>query len=306
MKYNWFESANPSSRLFLMLAFMVVSVIFGFILSVLIAMPIFQKGGFQIITMSSDIQNLANINLLKYMQIVQAIAFFLIPAWLMPIFWGEKPVQYHFLQRKPPLTLAIIAICLILSAIPFINYTELINSKMQFPSFMSGIEHWMRESEANAGVLSGNFMKVSTIGGLLVNLFMMAVLPALGEELVFRGVFQRVFTDWFKNYHIGIIASAMLFSAFHMQFYGFIPRMLLGISFGYMLVWSGNMWVPIIAHFVNNTLGVIYFYLFNKGIVSSDLQTVGTSQNAIYIALLSLGISVALLFLFLKYSKNRK
>ena len=289
-----------------MLGFMVVCVILGFLLSVLIAIPVFHESGFQIISMASDIHNPANINLLKYMQIVQAIAFFLVPAWLMPIFWGEKPIQYHRLQHKPLLLLALIAVCLIISAIPFINYTELINSKMHLPSFLSGVENWMKQSEANAGSLSENFLKVSSISGLLVNLFMMAVLPALGEELVFRGVFQRIFTDWSKNYHVGIIVSAMLFSAFHMQFYGFIPRMLLGLSFGYMLVWSGNMWVPIIAHFVNNSFGVIYYYLLNKGMVGSDLQTIGSTQNSKHLAVLSFCFSLLLLFVFLKFSKNKK
>ena len=289
-----------------MLGFMVVCVILGFLLSVLIAIPVFHESGFQIISMASDIHNPANINLLKYMQIVQAIAFFLVPAWLMPIFWGEKPIQYHRLPHKPLLLLALIAVCLIISAIPFINYTELINSKMHLPSFLSGVENWMKQSEANAGSLSENFLKVSSISGLLVNLFMMAVLPALGEELVFRGVFQRIFTDWSKNYHVGIIVSAMLFSAFHMQFYGFIPRMLLGLSFGYMLVWSGNMWVPIIANFVNNSFGVIYYYLLNKGMVGSDLQTIGSTQNSKHLAVLSFCFSLLLLFVFLKFSKNKK
>ena len=305
MKYNWFESASPPSRVLLMLGFMVVCVIFGFVVSLIFAIPIFHMGITEIMNSASDIKNMANVQLLKYLQIFQATAFFIIPALAMPIFWGEKPSNYLQLNKKPNCYLVFIAVCLIAAAIPFINFTELLNSKMKLPEFMSGIEQWMKNSEENAGVLSENFLKVTSIGGLLVNLIMMAVLPAIGEELVFRGVFQRVFTEWFKNYHWGIIASAALFSAFHMQFYGFIPRMLLGLSFGYMLVWSGNIWIPILAHFVNNAFGVIYYYLFYKGMVTDNLQTIGTMKDGVTLAIISLVLSTGLMFVFLKYSKNK-
>jgi membrane protease YdiL (CAAX protease family) len=305
MKYNWFEMSSPSSRVFLMLGFMVVCVVFGFVLSIVFAIPFTNKSAMEIINLASNIQSMENINLLKYMQIVQSIAFFIIPALLMPVFWGRKTVNYLHLNRKPQIILILIAAGLILAAIPFVNFTELINSKLKLPQFMSGIEQWMKNSEATATTLSENFLKVTTLSGLLVNLFMMAVLPALGEEFVFRGVFQRLFTEWSRNYHIGILASAVLFSAFHMQFYGFIPRMLLGMSFGYMFVWSGSLWVPIIAHFVNNAFGVIYYYLYNNGLASNSLQTTGTSENGNIYALASLCLSLFLMFAFLKYSKNK-
>ena len=88
----------------------------------------------------------------------------------------------------------------------------------------------------------------------------MAILPAIGEELLFRGVFQRLLTEWTRNIHWGIILAALLFSFFHFEFYGFLPRFLLGVFFGYLFVWTSSIWVPILAHFTNNFIIVVYSF----------------------------------------------
>jgi len=117
--------------------------------------------------------------------------------------------------------------------------------------------------EDAAEVMVEKFMKVEGVSGLMFNIFMIAVLPALGEELMFRGVIQRIFSNLTRNHHWGIWISAFLFSAMHMQFYGFLPRIVLGAMFGYLLVWTETMWVPILALFVNNDMGVVGYFLFN-------------------------------------------
>jgi uncharacterized protein len=134
---------------------------------------------------------------------------------------------------------------------------------------------------------------------------MIAILPAIGEELMFRGVIQRIFTNWTKNYHWGIWISAFLFSAMHMQFYGFLPRMLLGGMFGYLLVWSGTMWVPILAHFVNNTMGVLGYYLIDKGTITKDIEEWGTGTEQIPLLIFSIVLSGLLLFLIYRNQPNK-
>ena len=126
---------------------------------------------------------------------------------------------------------------------------------------------------------------------------MIAILPALGEELMFRGVIQRILTNWTKNYHWGIWITAFLFSAMHMQFYGFLPRMALGAMFGYLLVWTGTMWVPILAHFVNNAMGVLGYYFIGKGVISKDVEEWGTGTEQLPLAIFSIAIVGFLLFL---------
>jgi hypothetical protein len=149
------------------------------------------------------------------------------------------------------------------------------------------------------------FMKVESISGLMFNIFMIAVLPALGEELMFRGVIQRIFTNWTKNYHWGIWITAFLFSAMHLQFYGFLPRMMLGAMFGYLLVWTGTMWVPILAHFVNNTMGVMGYFLINKGVITRDVEELGTGKEQLPLAIFSV-ISVSyLLYLIYRYEQGK-
>ena len=176
---------------------------------------------------------------------------------------------------------------------------------MHFPYYLKEVENWMKTSENAANNLSELFLKVNTISGLIFNIFMMALLPALSEEFLFRGVFQRLFSEMFKNYHWGIVFSAALFSAIHFQFYGFVPRMLLGVIFGFMLVWSGTLWVPIIAHFMNNAIGVFFYYLQTKGLVDNSLDTIGTCKNELQISIISLILSAAILGLFYYISKRK-
>ncbi len=94
---------------------------------------------------------------------------------------------------------------------------------------------------------------------------------------------------------MGIWVSAILFSALHMQFYGFFPRMLLGAFFGYLLLWSGSLWLPIIAHFVNNCVAVIFYYLKFNGIKVVDIEIIGTGET------LWLGILSGIVCVFLGY-----
>jgi membrane protease YdiL (CAAX protease family) len=95
-------------------------------------------------------------------------------------------------------------------------------------------------------------------------MLMLAIIPALGEELIFRACFQKVLGRWTGNYHLAIWLSAIIFSSIHFQFYGFFPRMFLGALFGYLLVWSGSIWLPILAHFLNNGMAVVGAYVLQQ------------------------------------------
>ena len=140
----------------------------------------------------------------------------------------------------------------------------------------------MKASEEQAAALTEAFLKMSTPGELIFNLFMIALIPAIGEELLFRGIVQNIFSRWLKNNHAAVWFTAILFSAMHMQFYGFIPRLMLGAMLGYLLVWSGNLWWPIIAHFVNNAAAVIFSYLFQNKFIDLDPDTIGSCPGSRY------------------------
>ncbi len=238
-----------------------------------------------------------NIDFLKYFQVIQSIGFFVVPSFILAWLYHGKISDYLQINRNARWQSYVLVVFSILMLIPFINYLGALNSQMKFPEYLSGLEQKFKDWEEMAKVATEKFMKVESISGLLFNVFMIAILPALGEELMFRGVIQRIFTNWTKNYHWGIWITAFLFSAMHLQFYGFLPRMALGAMFGYLLVWSGTMWVPILAHFVNNTMGVLGYYLIDKGDISKDVEEWGTGSGQFPLVLFSLASAGLLLYL---------
>jgi membrane protease YdiL (CAAX protease family) len=246
------------------------------------------------------------INLFKFIQIVESIAIFVIPAFILAYFFQGKTNEYLMINRTASFNTYLYASLTILLLIPLINFVGEINSHLKLPESFAGLEEWMRSSENTAKELTEKFLKADGMPGLLFNIFMVAVLPAIGEELLFRGVIQRIFINWTNNYHWGIWIAAIIFSGFHLQFYGFLPRLMLGAMFGYFLVWTGSMWVPILAHFVNNTMGVIGFYLMDKQIISRDVEQWGTGNEQFPLLLFSIISTGALLYFIYRDSDKTK
>ena len=184
----------------------------------------------------------------------------------------RKPLSPFFSSRAQ-LTLVLGIVILLALAFPIaISPITEWNASLTFPGFMSGFEKWAREQEDVMGQMTRLLTSFDTVGGLLVALFVIGVLPAIGEELAFRGLIQNELWRGTNNIHIAIWASAFVFSAIHMQFFGFVPRLLLGALFGYLYYWSGNLLVPIVAHFINNAFGVIMIYLYNIKVISTDFE----------------------------------
>jgi membrane protease YdiL (CAAX protease family) len=148
------------------------------------------------------------------------------------------------------------------------------NANLNFPEFMAPFEKWARQQEDLMAQMTDAVTSFNTIGELMIALLVMAVLAGIGEELVFRGMIQNELWRGSNNIHLAIWASAFIFSAIHVQFFGFVPRLLLGALFGYLYYWSGNLIVPMIAHFVNNAFGVVMRYLYNIKAITTDVEDV--------------------------------
>jgi len=222
-----------------------------------------------------DSQYNSNINFMKYFQTIISLGTFVLPPFIIAYIFKGEIAKYLSLNKNPYLfSILLVAITMIL-AIPFINFLAEWNSTLSFPEYFADIEKFMKTAEEDAEKLTLAFLKANNIGTLLINLFVIALIPAVGEELLFRGVFQKIISDWTRNAHIGIWVAAFLFSAMHFQFYGFVPRMLMGAFFGYLLVWSKNIWLPIAAHFVNNAFAVIAYYLMDKSVIGNGAETMG-------------------------------
>ncbi len=226
---------------------------------------------------------------LKLIQTIgTGIGMFVIPGFILGYLFSNDTFGYLNLRKGVSGFQVVLILTLLIVAVPLVNFLIAFNENMQLPQFLSSLEEWMRQSEAAAQDLTVAFLDMHSVTDLLFNLFMMAVLPALGEELIFRGIIQRLFKELTGNIHIAIILAAIIFSAFHMQFYGFIPRMLLGVLFGYLLYWTGSLWLPIIAHFVNNALAVTLAWLNRDMALPFDQDTIGTGEGEWKLVVVSL------------------
>lgn len=295
---------HPFTQIILLMLTGFLSVLVLTIVGLVVAIPIFGLEVFSNI-LSGNIQNL-DIGFLKYLQLLQGIGLFIVPAFITARFISTRPLNFLGFGKSLKLKSILLTVIMIYAVVPLINLTGLWNSNLQLPEFMSGIENWMMVREEQAASLTELLVKSDSTGQMLFNIFMIAVIPAIGEELFFRGVIQTVLIKWFKNYHWAIFAAAFVFSFFHLQFYGFLPRLILGILFGYLLVWSGNIWLPILAHFLNNATAVVVYHFMGKGAISVDPEAVGTNSPFGWMAILSLIVVVAILFAIRVYEFKKK
>jgi len=227
------------------------------------------------------------LTVLKILQICQGIGMFIVPGFILAIYFSSNPLRYLGFNRIN-FNLGALAALTIIIAFPAINLLASLNEQLSMPQ-------WMLDMEQKAQVLTKAFMNVDSLGGLLLNIFMIAVLPAIGEELIFRGIIQKIFADLSGKIVWGVIISAVLFSAMHLQFQGFLPRFALGVLFSYFYIWSGSLWLPIIAHFINNSIAIIGYTLIYKGNLPAEAENVGGFGVMWPLGLMSLGLVLILL-----------
>ncbi len=288
MKSGYFSQINVPSKLLMSLFVIVISFFIFFLIGFFAGMFIFKIDFAKATTLFADITNPTNIHVLKFFQVVQSIGLFMFPPFVIAFLFGKNILGFLQINMKFKVQIIVASILVMLAAVPLINFMGELNAMMKLPGFLHGVETWMKESEATAQKITQAFLNVHSTAGLFLNIFVVAVVPALSEELLFRGVFQKLFSDWTKSIHWGILISAIFFSAFHLQFYGFIPRMLLGLFFGYLLSWSGTIWVPIIAHFINNAFAVIISYFVNIKTIGQEVETIGASANSFIFVIISI------------------
>jgi membrane protease YdiL (CAAX protease family) len=276
---------------------------------IVILLFIFALGFLTFMDDKSDIgMNLDNpktIVILKFLQAIGVLIIFILPSFLFAIFWTKPKIHYLSITTKPALSTLLIAGTGMLMALPMINWLAEINQRMQFPKAFNGIEVWMKHSEEKATLLTDALTKGDTIDVLILNLIVIALMAAFSEELFFRGILQKVLNENTRNKHIGVWVGAILFSAFHMQFYGFLPRMLMGAYLGYLFLWSGSLWPGIFAHFINNGMAVILIWFSNRGDINVDADKVGIQENEwIYVVISFVMVAMSLLFIYRKEKKE--
>jgi uncharacterized protein len=162
-----------------------------------------------------------------------------------------------------------LAVVLLLVSIPLVQYVYVLNAKLPLPK-------WMMSMEDGNNAMIKFILTKEHWWDLVVNLLLIALMPAISEELMFRGVLQQQLGRIVKNPHVSILITAAIFSAVHLQFQGFFPRMLLGMLLGYLFFWTKSLWVSSMAHFTNNALTLVVFYA-----QGGDVNEVGKAEGGI-------------------------
>lgn len=267
---------------------LLVSLITMFAISLLLLLIVFGLGrlifgyGLDTIDLAGDISQHQRIYLITF-QAMSQISIFMVPAVIVSWMFTGDLYSWQGLKIVPSPTIIIMLLFLAFSIIPIITVSGVFNSRLSLPTGLGGLENWMRGKEDEAMKLTGQLVQASTIWSLIINIVVLAIIPAISEELFFRGIIQQILQKWFKSGILAVAVTAILFSAFHFQFYGFLPRFILGIIFGLLFLWSRSIWIPIIAHFLNNIVPVILSYKIGW---SGMNETIGDSFKGDIVSLI--------------------
>jgi membrane protease YdiL (CAAX protease family) len=218
------------------------------------------------------IMDIANLNFTNPQSIpalyILQIVTTTIPIFLAPIifaYWVVKdPQEYLKSSFRFPWMLFVIAFFVMMISTPLIEFLSNVNQQLVLPKWLNGLEKWMKKSEESARRVTMAILQMNTLWDCIKNVILIGFLTAVAEEFMFRGGLQTIMARLTKNIHAAIWITAALFSAFHMEFYGFLPRLLLGALFGYFVAYSGSIWPAVWGHFLNNATAVVATYLYQK------------------------------------------
>ncbi len=279
---------------------LIVALLIGSLLGNLLVLGISQAWGVDLQVLLSETNEnspLSVRNFLRTVNMVSHIMTFSIPSIAVVLFlYRRKALEFLKLNRSPLGRNIFYSILFILVSFPMAQFTFWLNQQLPLPQ-------WAIEMENSAEGMLKSVLNMQSPMELFFNLFVVAVLPAIGEELLFRGIIQQKLEKSFGNAILALWITALLFSAFHLQFQGFIPRMILGAVLGYLLVWTRNLWIPIIAHFIFNAAQVMAQYFYKGEIEANSLSEVEGIPWAS--GLISTFALLAVGYMIYNYNKNK-
>lgn len=262
---------------------------------------------FSVLAFKVDLNNMNDLQAdnviaaLKVSQIFSAIGFFIIPPLFYAKLYYRNPLSHLGIYKLPNAKIFLLCIALFIIITPMLNYLVVFNESIDLPDSLSTIETIFKNYELEAEKLTKVFLQMNTFSDFILVFFIVAIIPAFGEELFFRGALQQLFIKWFKNSHIAIWVTAFLFSALHFQFYGFLPRMFLGALLGYFFYWSQSLWVSILFHLFNNGSLVILEY-FSETSYFDQKQELDTID--FYMLPFSFILAVVIFYIIQKQTKR--
>jgi membrane protease YdiL (CAAX protease family) len=270
---------------FIRLVVMIGLAIFGMLLTTVVSAGILLIAGMSVSDImklsETGMQNLSS-TMIRALLATQHLFVFLLPGIAFGfLFFRSRILQGFDLGKNPGWLLAILGVIFLLASYPLVNLSFMLNQSIPLPK-------WAGEFENEAEDTLKAIMDMKTPLVLIVNLLLIAILPGIGEELIFRGIFQKQIGGMLKNPILAIWITAFIFSAIHLQFEGFFPRMVLGATLGYLYYWSRNLWVPIIAHAFNNGIQVLVIYF--TGMDLSDFDEKNSDQLQWWMLPVGIGI----------------
>ena len=226
-----------------------------------------------------------------------------LPIFASPVIFAyfivADPADYIKPGLKFSWLLLPVVLAVMLISNPLIELLSNINAKMVLPPYLQ----WMKDKEDDAQKMTAAMLQMKNVWDVIVNILLIGLLTAIVEEFMFRGCLQTIFIRWTKNKHVAIWITAILFSAFHIEFYGFLPRLLLGAFFGYFVAWSGSIWPGVWAHFINNGTAVVATYLYQKKVFKTNPDDQHIFNSTAYI--ISFIIVLFLLYFYRNITLNK-
>lgn len=247
---------------------------------------------------------LNSLDFIQTLQTFQSVFIFLVPALICAYLFHESATRYLKIDRSINLKVLVYSIILIIAIQPLISFTGYYNKMMVLPESLSMLEQKMQAMEDSTAALLDRLFADRSLPVVIVNFIVIAVVAGITEEFFFRGSLQQLIKKICRNRHVTVWITAFIFSFIHFQFYGFIPRMLLGALLGYIFLWSGNLWIPVIVHTFNNAMSVAIYYKFHSTPIFNQLDSFGTGDT-LWATIASIAVSGVVLSLLSKeYQRN--
>jgi hypothetical protein len=305
MRESYLRDSGPGSQFLFSLLIVFASWLIFQLLALLTGAWIFDVGIQEIQTALNDYKDPVNISYQKYLQSVISLGMFVIAPLAIAYFISRDISGFLKTDYYPGNSVALLITFLMILSLPMNNYFTYLNGLMDLPGIFSGLQNYMEDKESQAQHVFERFLNVSGMWPLIINLVVIGVIPAIGEELLFRGVLQNIFIRWTKNTFLGVLITSFAFAALHFQFLSVLPRFILGMILGYIFVWTRSLWMPIIAHFVNNALAVVYYHLYYNDLIGEGIEHVGKPEYNSFYAILSILVVAVFLFVIRRVMKEK-
>jgi membrane protease YdiL (CAAX protease family) len=247
----------------------------------------------------------AGIAMMKFTQAFASMGLFVFPPLIYARLIGQKPRHFLMLDERPSIPFLAFASILMAVQLPWINALGIWNNSIEWGGMFRSVYESMRAQEDAAAALIADFLYMPGPIDLFQTLLIVALIPAIGEELLFRGVVQPMLSEK-RGVHFGVWITAFVFSFIHFQFFGFFPRFILGVILGYMVVWKKSLWYSIVAHFTNNALAVIGYFAYQHQWIELNPDEWGTGENSLLWVCLSLIFGIVSFLTFYKFAKRQR